>query len=228
MVRPVFVEKVNEILEERIVGRPLWYCVGDTDFYGYTIKVDERVLIPRPETEILVEQALKHISNKSSVLDLCTGSGAIAIAVKKQSDAKVTAIDVSNEALTLAKENAILNQAEIEFIESDLFSKLDANQTKFDVIISNPPYIKSSDILTLQNEVKNYEPTLALDGGEDGLIFYRIIAKKASDFLSDGGVILLECGIGQAQEVSKMFEGFKTVEIIKDYENIDRIVKAVL
>jgi len=227
MVRPIFVEKVNEILEERIEGRPLWYCVGDTDFYGYTIKVDERVLIPRPETEILVEQALKHISNKSSVLDLCTGSGAIAIAVKKKSDAKVTAIDVSNEALTLAKENAILNQAEIEFIESDLFSKLDANQTKFDVIISNPPYIKSSDILTLQNEVKNYEPTLALDGGEDGLIFYRIIAKKASDFLSDGGVILLECGIGQAQEVSKMFEGFKTVEIIKDYENIDRIVKAV-
>ena len=118
------VEKINNIVKERITGRPLWYCIGDTEFYGYTIKVDERVLIPRPETELLVEKALDNISEKSKVLDLCTGSGAIAIAVNKKTGASVTAVDVSEGALTLAQENAKLNGAEVEFVKSDMFEKL--------------------------------------------------------------------------------------------------------
>ena len=222
------VENINKIVNERISGRPLWYCVGDANFYGYTIKVDERVLIPRPETELLVLNAIKHINKESKVLDLCTGSGAIAIAVKKESGATVTAIDISKVALDLAKENAKINGAEIEFIESDLFEKIASENRKFDVIISNPPYIKSEDINTLQVEVKEFEPKIALDGGVDGYDFYRIISLNAKRYLNDNGVLLLECGVGQAQEIVKMLDGFNSVEIIKDYENIDRIVKAVL
>lgn len=227
-VQPKQIDKVYSLADERCSGRPLWYCVGDTNFYGYTIKVDERVLIPRPETELLVENALKVINKDSTVLDLCTGSGAIAIAIKKQSGARVTAIDVSVDALTLAKDNAILNDADIEFIESDLFSTIDGDDRKFDVIVTNPPYIKTDDIKTLQKEVKDFEPILALDGGKDGYDFYKIIVSNAKKHLNDGGVILLECGIGQAKTVAEMFNGFNNVEIIKDYENIDRIVKAVL
>ncbi len=227
-VQPKQIDKVYSLADERCSGRPLWYCVGDTNFYGYTIKVDERVLIPRPETELLVENALKVINKDSTVLDLCAGSGAIAIAIKKQSGARVTAIDVSVDALTLAKDNAILNDADIEFIESDLFSTIDGDDRKFDVIVTNPPYIKTDDIKTLQKEVKDFEPILALDGGKDGYDFYKIIVSNAKKHLNDGGVILLECGIGQAKTVAEMFNGFNNVEIIKDYENIDRIVKAVL
>ena len=219
------VEKVNQILNERISGRPLWYCLGDTEFYGYTIKVDERVLIPRPETELLVEKALNCIKPESSVLDLCTGSGAIAIAVNKKSGAKVVAVDVSDNALDLAKENAELNQANVEFVKSDMFESVSG---KFNVIISNPPYIKKVDINSLQNEVKNFEPIIALDGGDDGYKFYNIIADNVKDYLEDDGVLFLECGIGQAENIKKSLVGFKSVEIIKDYENIDRIIKAVL
>jgi release factor glutamine methyltransferase len=133
----------------------------------------------------------------------------------------------SEKALELAKENAKLNSAEIEFIQSDMFSALDNGQ-KFDVIISNPPYIKTQDMQSLQKEVKDFEPSIALDGGVDGLDFYRTIAVNAKKFLNSNGVVLLECGIGQANDISKMFDGYSKVEIIKDFENIDRIIKAVL
>lgn len=226
LVSPKYVEEVDKITEERCSGRPLWYCMGDTEFYGYKIKVDERVLIPRPETELLVENALKCIKKENTVLDLCTGSGAIAIAVNKQSNAEVCAVDVSTDAIELAKENALLNDAKVEFIESDMFSALD--ERKFDVIISNPPYIVSEDIYSLQREVKDFEPSLALDGGKDGYDFYRIIARDAVKHLNEKGVLLLECGIGQAETIKNMLVDFTSVEIIKDYENIDRIVKAVL
>ena len=204
----------------------MWYCIGDTEFYGYTIKVDERVLIPRPETELLIEQAKKHINQSSGVLDLCTGSGAIAIAIQKETNANVVAVDISEDALNLAIQNAKDNHADVKFIKSDMFGSLEGY--KFDVIISNPPYIKSQDVLTLQSEVKDFEPILALDGGLDGFDFYREIAKNAKNFLSDNGVLLLECGIGQAQEIKEMLNGFSKVEIIKDYCEIERIVKAVL
>lgn len=225
LVPPKLIDRINKIVNERITGRPLWYCFGDTEFYGYKIKVDERVLIPRPETEILVDNALKEINNESTVLDLCTGSGAIAISVKKEKGCTVVATDVSEKALELAKENAILNNVEIEFLESDMFSALEGR--KFDVIISNPPYIKSKDIDGLQKEVKDFEPKMALDGGKDGYDFYRVIANKVQNYLNENGVLLLECGEGQAQDVAKMLNGYKNIQIIKDYENIDRIVKAV-
>ncbi len=225
-VSPKYVEEVMRITRERCTGRPLWYCIGDTDFYGYKIFVDEKVLIPRPETELLVENALKFASEDKKVLDLCTGSGAIAVAVKKESNANLTAVDISDGALEVAKKNADFNQAEIEFIKSDLFEQL--TDRKFDLIISNPPYIASEDIEKLQLEVRDFEPTLALDGGADGYCFYRRIASEAKNHLNENGVLLLECGIGQAQTICDMLKEFKSVEIIKDYENIDRIVKAVL
>lgn len=219
------IEKINAVVEQRITGRPLWYCIGDTEFYGYTIKVDERVLIPRPETELLVYNAIKHVDESKKVLDLCTGSGAIAITINLETKAQVTAVDVSDGALALAKENAKTNHAQVEFIKSDMFESLGGE--KFDVIVSNPPYIKSEEIQTLQTEVKDFEPMLALDGGEDGYDFYKIIARESKNFLVDGGVLLLECGIGQAQTIKDLLVDAKTVEIIKDYENVDRIVKAV-
>ncbi len=225
LVTPKYVEQINKIVKQRISGRPLWYCIGDTDFYGYKIKVDERVLIPRPETELLVETALKSIEKDSKVLDLCTGSGAIAISVKKESDATVYASDISKDALALAKENASINDAQIDFIESDLLNDVDE---QFDVIISNPPYIKSQDILSLQKEVKDFEPIIALDGGADGLDFYKRIAKDCVKNLKPNGILLLEIGFDQAEQVKNLLTNFNSVEIIKDYENNDRIIKAVL
>ncbi len=227
LVSPKNIDKIEALAKERMTGRPLWYCIGDTDFYGITIKVDERVLIPRPETELLVENALKVIKEGDKVLDLCTGSGAIAIAIKKESKVSVAAVDISDGAIELATQNARDNNLEIEFIKSDMFSLIKEGE-KFNVIVSNPPYIKSGEIATLQKEVKDFEPHLALDGGLDGYDFYKIIATEAKKYLVKGGYLLLECGIGQAETVKEMLDGFYDVQIIKDYENIDRIVKAVL
>ncbi len=225
IVSPKQIDSINCLVEERITGRPLWYCIGDTDFYGYKIKVDERVLIPRPETELLVYHAKKYLSESKMVLDLCTGSGAIAIAVCCETGAITTATDVSEKAIALARENAEINNAKIEFLTGDLFTPV--KDRKFDVIISNPPYIKREDIEALQPEIKGFEPLIALDGGVDGYDFYRRIAVEAKSYLNDGGVLLMECGIGQAQDISNMLFDYTDVEIIKDYENIDRIVKAV-
>ena len=223
---PKKIEEINKLADQRITGRPLWYCIGNTDFYGYNIDVDERVLIPRPETELLCEKAIKFCKEDSEVLDLCTGSGAIAVTLNKETGAMVTATDVSEDALNVAKGNAVKNGASVEFIESDLFSAL--KDRKFNVIVSNPPYIPSAEISSLQREVKDFEPSLALDGGDDGLDFYRKICKAAPEYLKSNGVLIMECGIGQAQSVVKMLKKFSKTEIIKDYENIDRIVLAVL
>lgn len=201
---------------------PLQYVLGETHYYGYKIKLNQDVLIPRFETEILAEEALKKITPQSSVLDLCTGSGCIAIAVQKKSGCKVTAADISEKAVKSAKSNAEENNAEIEFIVSDMFENLGGR--KFDIIISNPPYIKSADIGGLEREVKGYEPLSAIDGGEDGLKYYKIIAENAEDYLNDGGSILLEIGYNQSGEVKKLFSEYKNIEIIKDLDGIDRIL----
>lgn len=230
--RVLRVHKVKEILsvvDERLTGRPLWYIFGDTDFYGYKIKVDERVLIPRRETEELAYNAVGCLEDGFKVLDLCTGSGAVAIAVKKEAEKKglnvdVVASDISEDALTLAKENAAENQAEIRFIQSDLFSRF---RDRYDVIVSNPPYIPTGDILSLQREVKDHEPHLALDGGEDGLDFYKKIAENASKYLNRDGVVLLEVGIGQAEKVAKLFKYANYTMILKDMQGVNRFVKVV-
>ncbi len=218
------IEKINQIVKERISGRPLWYVIGSTNFYGYDIKVNESVLIPRPETELLCEQALKVINTSSNVLDLCTGSGTIALTIKKEKGCNVVASDVSEKALAVAIENFKAHGLDIQTVLSDMFENING---KFDLIISNPPYIKTEDLASLQKEVKEFEPILALDGGEDGLKFYKIIAEKAKDYLNENGVILLEVGIGEAEEVKGLFTNYKSIEILKDYENIDRIVKVV-
>ncbi len=220
-------KEIWRVVNERLTGRPLWYVYGDTDFCGYKIKVDERVLIPRPETEEMVMMAIAAAEEGSSILDLCTGSGAIAIAAYKElqkrgKSCKMTAVDISAEALGLAKENAALNQAEILFIQSDLFARL---RGKFDIIITNPPYIPSADIEGLQREVKDYEPRLALDGGEDGLAVYRRIAESASKYLNRGGMLIMEVGAGEAQDVVKMFKGNAYAMIAQDFNGVDRYVK---
>ncbi len=217
-------DKANEILEKRLTGMPLWKVIGNTDFYGYEIDINENVLCPRPETENLVEKALTFIKDGNEVLDLCTGSGCIAIAVAKSKNVKVTASDISKDALKVAKANVEKHNLgeTIDIVESDLFKNIDK---KFDVIISNPPYIKTKDIETLDVEVKDFDPIIALDGGEDGLDFYRLIAKEAPMHLNDKGVILMECGEEQAQLICDMFKGFET-KIEKDLEGVDRIVIA--
>jgi release factor glutamine methyltransferase len=223
-VSPRKVEKINEWVNERLTGRPLAYIVGNADFYGYKIIVNENVLIPRPETEELVELACRGIKADCRVLDLCTGSGAIAISVKKKTDAIVTASDISVNALEVARKNAAMNGVDICFVESNLFDNIEG---EFDVIISNPPYIKTAEIDLLDREVKDYEPKLALDGGADGLDFYRRIAASAKEKLVDGGIVLMECGYDQAQDIKELFCEYSLVEIIKDINGIERIIKAV-
>lgn len=220
-------KQIIKIADERLTGRPLWYIIGDADFCGYKIKVDERVLIPRPETEELAMMAVASLEDGQSVLDLCTGSGAIAVAVYKESEKRgkkvqVTAVDISEDALTLAKENAELNGADIRFLQSDLFKRI---RGRFDVIVSNPPYIPSAEIENLQREVKDFEPRLALDGGVDGLDIYRKIAEDAFKYLNRGGMLLLEVGEGEAEKVSKMFKGSAYTIIVKDFNGVDRYVK---
>lgn len=225
---PSRVKEMDAVAGERMSGRPLWYILGDTEFYGYKIKVDERVLIPRPETELLAEMAIKTIEDGDKVLDLCTGSGCIAIALRrevKDKEITVTAADVSADALELAKENAKSNFADIKFIESDLFTKV---RGKFNLIVCNPPYIKRSDLAGLQSEVKDHEPVLALDGSEDGLDFYRRLAAEAPKHLVRGGTLLMECGAGQAQEIVKLFNKFDYTMISRDYNDVERFVRAVL
>ncbi len=221
-------KELIRIADERLTGRPLWYIIGDTDFCGYKIKVDERVLIPRPETEEMAMMAVQAVEEEgASVLDLCTGSGAIAIAVckeleKAEKKAKITATDISEEALALAQENAEANEADILFVQSDLFSRI---RGKFDVIITNPPYIPTAEIDTLQREVRDFEPRLALDGGADGMDIYRRIAAEALEYLNKGGVLIMEVGAGQAQEVAKMFKGDVYTIIAQDFNGVERYVK---
>lgn len=224
-VKSSHLDKIDELAAERIKGKPLSYVLGNADFYGYEIKVDERVLIPRPETEELVSEVLKVVKNTDKVLDLCTGSGAIALVINKKSGASVTATDISEAALEVAKENFKQFDAAVETRLIDLYGDL---SEKFDIIVSNPPYIKSEEIDTLDKEVKDYEPRIALDGGEDGLDFYRRICEGAKQRLNEHGKLFLEAGYGEAEEIKKMLENDFNVEIIKDISGIDRIIKAEL
>lgn len=216
-------EEIIKIAKERATGRPLQYVLGEAEFYGIKLKVDERALIPRPETEILIESALDSIKDDSRVLDLCTGSGAIAIAISKNTNAKVIASDISKDALFLAKENAETNNCKIDFFESDLFDNLEG---QFDIILCNPPYIKSDIIDTLDKGVKNYEPIEALDGGDDGLVVIKKIISQLPKYLK--GSIFMEIGYDQSESVIDLFQsnGYKA-DIIKDLEGKDRIIKAV-
>lgn len=217
-------DKIIEITNERATGKPLWQVIGSCNFYGIDLICDERGLIPRPETEELVENIIRRADNYQSCLDVCTGSGAIAIALNKKTNLNVTALDYSDEALMLAKENIEKTNSTVELIKSDMFNNLD--DRKFDIIVSNPPYIKSAEIETLQREVREFEPRMALDGGEDGLDFYRVIAKNALKYLNENGIVAVEVGYNQANLVKTLFEenNFVEVEIINDMLGVERIV----
>ncbi len=225
MIMPSESKRIKEIVIKRLEGRPLWYIIGDTDFYNCKIKVDERALIPRPETEMLAELAVKSLEEGDKVLDLCTGSGCIAVSIAKNCRGKrisVTGADLSDAAVMLAGENARLNGVNVDFIQSDMFQSV---RGRFNLIVCNPPYIKSGDIPALQKEVREYEPRIALDGGADGLDFYRRIAKSIRSYIAREGVLLLECGEGQAEDILKLFEKRDYAMVIKDFNGTDRFLK---
>ena len=229
IVKREYCARILEVYEERLTGRPLWYIFGNTEFYGYRINVDERVLIPRPETEILVKEAVASLREGDTVLDMCTGSGAIAIAIAceaaKDKMITVTATDISEDALEVARSNARLNRATINFVKADLF---DGVRGRYNLITVNPPYVKREEIATLQREVRDFEPRIALDGGVDGLDFYRKIASKVSRYIARGGLLILECGENQAQDVIKIFTTTSRCDyamVVRDLNGVERVVK---
>ena len=220
-------EDIMKATERRAKGESIDNIFGFTEFYGIRFDVNKKVLTPRMETELLVEQVLKCQKNfkNCTILDLGTGSGAIAVAIAKNCDAKVTAIDVSKVALSVAEQNAKKNDVRIEFLHSNLFQDL-KRKRKFDIIVSNPPYIPSSEIEKKKKNVRECDPLVALDGGEDGLDFYREIISKLGKRLNSGGYVFFEVGKGQASEVKKLLKesGFEEIKTTKDYNKIERIV----
>ena len=226
-VKPSESKEIAEIIEKRLTGRPLWYVIGDTDFYGCKIKVDERALIPRPETELLADCVVKSAEEGDRILDMCTGTGCVAISVAKALKGKnvvVNAADVSDAAIMLAQENAKLNDVMVHFVVSDLFQNVHG---RYNIIVCNPPYIKSSEIPTLQKEVREYEPKVALDGGEDGLDFYRRLAADIRQYLVKGGMLIVECGEGQTNEILHIFQKRDYAIVLKDLSGVERFVKIV-
>ena len=216
---------IHGIVKERLAGRPLWYIIGDTEFYGCKIKVDERALIPRPETELLADTVVKSAENGDKILDMCTGSGCIAVSVAKALKGKnvsVTAADLSDAAIMLAEENAKLNDVNVTFVQSDMFTNV---RGRYNIIVCNPPYIKSGEIPFIQKEVREHEPRVALDGGEDGLEFYRILAKNVKSYLAKDGMLIMECGEGQANDILQIFPKRDYAIVIKDLAGVDRFVK---
>ena len=237
-------EAYFQLIERRAAGEPIQYITGTQEFMGFEFNVNPSVLIPRQDTETMVEDALEVMSKGTlrgevyvekpafkEVLDLCTGSGAIGVSIAKlKSDVKVTCSDLSGDALEVAKGNALKNGLKsIKFEQGDLFEPFCGRlgKKKFDFIISNPPYIQKDVILTLQTEVKDHEPMMALDGGEDGLDFYRRIAEEAPNHLKKGGVLMMEIGHDQGNAVTKLLEEterFEKVICLKDLAQKDRIV----
>lgn len=222
--------KYENCIKELIKGKPLQYITNKQEFMGLNFYVDENVLIPQPDTEILVEKAIEiaETTQKNKILDMCTGSGCIAISLaKKINNAQITAVDISNSALNVANKNAINNNVEnkIKFINSDMFNNI---EEKFDIIVSNPPYIETETINKLEIEVQN-EPHLALDGGIDGLKFYKIIANNAFKYLNENGYLLLEIGYNQQNSVTQLLQDigkYKNIETIKDLGGNYRVVIA--
>lgn len=211
-------------LKKRAERVPLQYIVGETEFMGLKFKVNSNVLIPRQDTETLVEEALKVVKSGMKVLDLCTGSGCIIVSILHNvPEVEGYAIDISKQALLVAKENAKINDVPVVFERSDLFDNVTGT---YDVIVSNPPYIPSREILTLMPEVQEFEPMEALDGKEDGLYFYQKIISECREYLNPEGWLLFEIGYDQGTAVSEMMleAGFKEVRVVKDLAHNDRVV----
>lgn len=237
-------ESINKSMLDIINGKPIQYIINKQEFMGLEFYVDENVLIPQPDTETLVEEAIKRIyamhknnKQKIKILDLCTGSGAIAISIDtyiknqieqgkmKNLKVEIVATDISEKAIEVAKRNAKLHNANIKFIVSDMFDNI--YETDFDLIVSNPPYIETKTIPTLSKEVQN-EPHIALDGGEDGLELYRIIARQGFKYMKKEGSIIVEIGYNQKESIIQLFRKYieyVNIKCLKDLGGNDRLVE---
>ena len=229
------------VLKRRIKGEPIQYVLGKTEFMGLEFKVNPDVFIPRPETEILIEKTLELVTSHTlagtsqspvtslKILDLGTGSGCIAVSLAKfLKYTEVTATDISVDALKVAKENALFNNVEINFLQSDLFAAYSLAPKTYDLIVSNPPYIPTLAIEGLEPEIQ-HEPRISLDGGKDGLDFYRRIVAGAPNYLNKCGFLIMEMGFRQTEDIKKIFQKsqyFEIIEVIKDYNNIERVIVA--
>lgn len=217
-------QEYASVLKKRAERIPLQYITGEQEFMGHRFLVNSNVLIPRQDTEVLVEEALKIIRPGMDVLDMCTGSGCIIVSILKNvSEVNAVAVDISKQALNVAKENAKLNEVMVRFETSDLFEHIKGT---FDVIVSNPPYIRTEEITKLMPEVRDFEPFGALDGKEDGLYFYRKIVEEGQNYLKPGGYLLFEIGYDQGEEVSALMQqaGYSEIRVIKDLAGLDRVV----
>ena len=211
----------TDIAEKMKDGAPLQYALGYCEFYGRRFSVNGSVLIPRPETEELAFKAIevvKSFGDGARVLDLCTGSGALAVTIAANTTAKVVASDISAAAIEVAKANAVNNGVNIEFKTGDMFEAIEG---KFDVIVANPPYIPTAQIDDLDRKVKDFEPRIALDGGKDGLNFYRVLARDFANYM-DSGALIVEMGIGESDAIRELFAKYD-VEILKDLEGVERV-----
>lgn len=231
-------DRYKALHKRRRAGEPVAYLTGVREFYGRPFRVDARVLIPRPDTEILVEVALartRHISLSARVLDLCTGSGCVAVTLgRERPTTRVLAVDISPGALAVARENALrLGAVNVGFLQGDLFAALGAipsqRAPRFDLITANPPYIPDDEIPTLQADIRDFEPRLALSGGQDGLDFVRRIVAEAPAFLDEGGVLAIEIAAGQSPAAREIFEaeGFVAIETTRDLGGHERVVSGV-
>ena len=217
------------LVKRRADGEPFSYITGTKEFMSLDFKVKEDVLIPRPDTETLVSHIIETFKNKNAlILDLCTGSGAIAVSIAKYlEDSFITAVDISDVCIETAKENAETNGVadRVDIVKKDILTGFSTDK-QFDCIVSNPPYIKTEDIKTLMKDVKDFEPTLALDGGNDGLIFYRKISTLAKKLLKKDGMLTFEIGHNQAEDVYDIMknEGFSEIDFVKDLAGINRVI----
>jgi len=231
-----YVEKVGEMLARRLKGEPTAYITGEWEFYGVPLEVTPDVLIPRNDTEILVDRAIELLKGRMStkrVLDLCTGSGCVGISVAVNvPDSRVILIDKSLRAMSIARANVLKNNVmrNVTCVDADALKAPPILLGSFDMILCNPPYIPTEDILALDTSVRDYEPVMALDGGRDGLDFYRSVASKWKSILKPKGILMFECGEGQAQSVAEIMDrcGFTNLTAFKDTLGIDRVMAGIL
>ena len=229
------VNKFLEAIEKRSKGYPIQYIIKEKEFMGLNFYIEEGVLIPRPDTEIIVEYILEYIDKRHSqeqinILDIGIGSGAIGLSIAYyKKNVHVCGVDISHKALEVANINKDrFNLSNVKLIKSDLFEKI-SEEEKFHIIVSNPPYIPTEDMESLQEEVKNYEPRTALDGGKEGMDFYRRIIPESRNYLKEEGLLIFEIGYHQAKDVSHIMieNGFKDIKILKDLQGLDRAVLGI-